>query len=117
MFKIIGNPDHIFKLFGIIFIPITKTENPGGPEGYVWENPARIQEPGGGGELGQVLGAVSPTAQGATGCQLRRVVARNILKDENGSREIFENQPVAGCSRCFTAGGAVWWFLVRFSPT
>ena len=76
---------------------LTTYSHPGGPEGYVWKNPARFQEPGWGRELGQVLRAVSPTAQGTIGRQLRGVAGLSKIpkKDENGSQEIFENRPVA----------------------
>ena len=74
----------------------------GGPEGYVWKNPARFQEPGWRGELGQVLGAVSPTTQGAVGGQLRRVAGQKLPEkySEEGRKWKPRNlRPVAGCSR------------------
>ena len=59
---------------------LTTYLHPGGPEGYVWKDPARFQEPGWGGELGQVLRAVSPTAQGTIGGQLRRVAGQKFRR-------------------------------------
>ena len=81
---------------------LTTNSHPGGPEGYVWENPARFQEPGWGGELGKVLWAVSTTTQGKVGGQLRRVAGQKLPEkySEEGRKWKPRNlRPVAGCSR------------------
>ena len=59
----------------------------GGPEGHVREDPPRVQEPGWRGELGQVLGAVSPTAQGTVGRQLRRLASQTENSEEGRKRK------------------------------
>ena len=70
------------------FYMLTTYSYPGGPEGYVWKNPARFQEPGWRGELGQVLGAVSPTTQGAVGGQLRRLASQTENSEEGRKRKL-----------------------------
>ena len=95
---------------------LTTYSHPGGPEGYVWKDPARFQEPGWGRELGEVLRAVSPTAQGTIGRQLRRVAGqqfRRRTKTEVKKSLRIDLWPmvVAGfyCRWCCVV-------LVRFSP-